>query len=163
MMEFACCSFCDFNGFPFALSNQDAEIHKIPPLLPYRSPLPLTSGVRPYKCNSCDKSFTQRCSLESHTLKVHNIQHDYAYKERRAKMYVCEECGNTTNQPDYHFNHLKTQHPYSLALSKFNDKRHFKFGDKDSNSVLMHLQNQNSNSSTITNNSSSSSVEKMEK
>jgi len=89
------------------------------------------TGVRPYKCDSCDKSFTQRCSLESHTLKVHNIQHDYAYKERRAKMYVCEECGSTTNQPDVHFNHLKTQHPYSLALSKFNDKRHFKFQDQE--------------------------------
>jgi len=121
------------------------------------------TGVRPYKCNSCDKSFTQRCSLESHTLKVHNIQHDYAYKERRAKMYVCEECGNTTNQPDNHFNHLKTQHPYSLALSKFNDKRHFKFNEQDASSVLMQLHNQNSNSSTITNHSSSSSVEKMEK
>lgn len=78
-------------------------------------------------------------------------------------MYVCEECGNTTNQPDNHFNHLKTQHPYSLALSKFNDKRHFKFNE-DGSSVLIHLHNQNSNSSTITNNSSNSgSVEKMEK
>lgn len=86
-------------------------------------------GVRPYKCNMCEKSFTQRCSLESHTLKVHGIQHQYAYKERRAKVYVCEECGHTTTEPEVHYVHLKQNHPYSPALLKFYDKRHFKFSD----------------------------------
>lgn len=85
------------------------------------------TGVRPYKCAMCDKSFTQRCSLESHTLKVHGIQHQYAYKERRAKVYVCEECGHTTNEPEVHYMHLQDRHPYSPALLKFYDKRHFKF------------------------------------
>ncbi|RWS16142.1 protein ovo-like isoform X2 [Dinothrombium tinctorium] len=87
------------------------------------------TGVRPYKCSNCDKSFTQRCSLESHTLKVHGLSHQYAYKERRTKIYVCEDCGNTTNQPESHYMHLKLQHPYSPALAKFYDKRHFKFTD----------------------------------
>lgn len=87
------------------------------------------TGVRPYKCNMCEKSFTQRCSLESHTLKVHGIQHQYAYKERRAKVYVCEDCGYTTTDPEVYYLHLKQNHPYSPALLKFYDKRHFKFSD----------------------------------
>ncbi|XP_023241966.1 transcriptional regulator ovo-like [Centruroides sculpturatus] len=87
------------------------------------------TGVRPYKCGTCDKSFTQRCSLESHRLKVHGIGHQYAYKERRTKMYVCEECGHTSDEPEVHYLHLKRRHPYSPALLKFYDKRHFKFRD----------------------------------
>lgn len=87
----------------------------------------LFSGVRPYKCSLCEKSFTQRCSLESHCLKVHGVQHQYTYKERRTKVYVCEECGHTTSQPEIHYLHLKDKHPYSPALLKFYDKRHFKF------------------------------------
>lgn len=42
-------------------------------------------------------------------------------------MYVCEECGHTTNEPEVHYLHLKDNHPFSPALLKFYDKRHFKF------------------------------------
>ncbi len=42
--------------------------------------------MRPYKCNLCEKSFTQRCSLESHCLKVHGVAHQYDYKQRRSKV-----------------------------------------------------------------------------
>ena len=48
--------------------------------------LPLFPGVRPYRCHHCEKSFTQRCSLESHCLKVHGVNHQYEYKQRRSKV-----------------------------------------------------------------------------
>lgn len=140
-------------------------------------------GVRPYKCNMCEKSFTQRCSLESHCLKVswliiyspflerflslnnysyilprvnkfyrlrltnvndsllqvHGMQHQYAYKERRTKVYVCEECGHTTGEPEVHYVHLKDNHPYSPALLKFYDKRHFKFTNSSFANMLLQV------------------------
>ena len=115
------------------------------------------SGVRPYKCNLCEKSFTQRCSLESHCLKVHGVAHQYDYKQRRSKvrenmqraieetfcksllaqMYVCEDCGHTTAEPEIHYLHLKDNHPYSPALLKFYDKRHFKFNNSNFASMLL--------------------------
>ncbi|XP_021954043.1 protein glass isoform X4 [Folsomia candida] len=97
------------------------------------------TGVRPYKCNMCEKSFTQRCSLESHCLKVHGMQHQYAYKERRTKVYVCEECGHTTGEPEVHYVHLKDNHPYSPALLKFYDKRHFKFTNSSFANMLLQV------------------------
>jgi hypothetical protein len=50
------------------------------------------SGVRPYKCALCEKSFTQRCSLESHCLKVHGVTHVYDYKQRRSKVNKLNIC-----------------------------------------------------------------------
>lgn len=74
------------------------------------------TGVRPYKCEQCDKSFTQRCSLESHMRKVHGVLHNYGYKERRNKVFVCEECGFTSELFDVYVSHLKMLHPFSAAL-----------------------------------------------
>lgn len=54
-------------------------------------------GVKPYNCNQCEKSFTQRCSLESHMDKIHGVKHDFTYKQRREKIYVCEDCGHSTH------------------------------------------------------------------
>lgn len=51
-------------------------------------------GVRPYKCEQCDKSFTQRCSLESHMRKVHGVLHNYGYKERRNKVLFLNPFSN---------------------------------------------------------------------
>ncbi|XP_028262158.1 putative transcription factor Ovo-like 1a [Parambassis ranga] len=74
------------------------------------------TGVRPYKCTLCDKAFTQRCSLESHMKKIHSVTLSYAYKERRNKLYVCEECGHTAATQDELLLHLHTLHPDSPLL-----------------------------------------------
>ncbi|OXB53290.1 hypothetical protein ASZ78_016840 [Callipepla squamata] len=76
------------------------------------------TGVRPYKCSLCEKAFTQRCSLESHLKKIHGVAQRYAYKERRAKLYVCEECGGTADSQDAHLAHLRQRHPHSPLLAK---------------------------------------------
>ncbi|KAL5012590.1 hypothetical protein ScPMuIL_011141 [Solemya velum] len=85
------------------------------------------TGVRPYKCDLCEKAFTQRCSLESHCKKIHGVEYMFAYKERRKKVYVCEECGHSNNDPACHLLHLRQFHPNSQVLLKFHDKRQFKF------------------------------------
>lgn len=93
--------------------------------LPVRSLMPspvVPAGVRPYKCSLCDKAFTQRCSLESHLKKIHGVQQKYAYKERRAKLYVCEECGCTSESQEGHVLHLKEHHPDSPLLRKTSKK-----------------------------------------
>ncbi|XP_037613779.1 putative transcription factor Ovo-like 1a [Sebastes umbrosus] len=74
------------------------------------------TGVRPYKCNLCEKAFTQRCSLESHMKKIHSVTQKYAYKERRNKLYVCEECGLTAGTQDELLIHLHSLHPDSALL-----------------------------------------------
>lgn len=65
--------------------------------LPYNLIYFISTGVRPYKCNLCEKSFTQRCSLESHCLKVHGVHHQYAYKERRTKVCIFTAIINVQN------------------------------------------------------------------
>uniref|UniRef100_A0A9J7YRF5 Ovo-like zinc finger 1b n=1 Tax=Cyprinus carpio carpio TaxID=630221 RepID=A0A9J7YRF5_CYPCA len=80
------------------------------------------TGVRPYKCTMCVKAFTQRCSLESHLKKIHAVTQQYAYKERRDKLYVCEECGSTAQTRDGLQNHLQAEHPQRLIMTKSNHK-----------------------------------------
>lgn len=85
------------------------------------------TGVRPYKCERCGKAFTQRCSLESHGKKVHGVSYQFVHKQRRTKLYVCEDCGNAEGDPGLHYLHLKKYHPHNPVLMKFYDKRQFKF------------------------------------
>ena len=55
------------------------------------------------------------------------------------QMYVCEDCGHTTAEPEIHYLHLKENHPYSPALLKFYDKRHFKFNNSNFASMLLQV------------------------
>ncbi|CAM4690268.1 putative transcription factor ovo-like protein 3 [Caretta caretta] len=76
------------------------------------------TGIRPYRCHVCAKAFTQRCSLESHLCKIHGVQQNYAYRERRAKLFVCEECGFTCAAGDEYCGHVRRLHPGNSLLRK---------------------------------------------
>jgi ovo-like protein len=70
------------------------------------------TGIKPFKCSSCEKAFTQRCSLEAHLTRVHGIVHKFGFRERREKMYVCEDCGITFQENQSEFRqHVATHHP----------------------------------------------------
>lgn len=80
------------------------------------------TGIRPYKCDVCHKAFTQRCSLESHLKKIHGVQQQYAYKQRRDKLYVCEDCGYTGPTQEDLYLHVNSAHPGSALLKKTSKK-----------------------------------------
>ncbi|XP_060113766.1 putative transcription factor ovo-like protein 3 [Heteronotia binoei] len=76
------------------------------------------TGIRPYRCCVCDKAFTQRCSLESHLKKIHSVQQHYAYRERRSKLFVCEECGFTASAGEEYYGHVRQCHPAGGLVGK---------------------------------------------
>ncbi|XP_029450331.1 transcription factor Ovo-like 2 isoform X2 [Rhinatrema bivittatum] len=80
------------------------------------------TGIRPYKCEICNKAFTQRCSLESHLKKIHGVQQRYAYKQRRDKLFVCEDCGYTGPSQEALYLHVNDIHPGSAFLKKTSKK-----------------------------------------
>ncbi|KAG8524387.1 putative transcription factor ovo-like protein 3 [Galemys pyrenaicus] len=63
------------------------------------------TGIRPFRCGACGRAFTQRCSLEAHLAKVHGQPASYAYRERREKLHVCEDCGFTSARPEAYAQH----------------------------------------------------------
>ncbi|XP_078505076.1 transcription factor Ovo-like 2 isoform X2 [Lissotriton helveticus] len=80
------------------------------------------TGIRPYKCDICNKAFTQRCSLESHLKKIHGVQQGFAYKQRRDKLFVCEDCGYTGPSQEDLYLHVNSVHPGSAFLKKTTKK-----------------------------------------
>ncbi|XP_043357598.1 putative transcription factor ovo-like protein 3 [Dermochelys coriacea] len=75
--------------------------------------------IRPYPCHVCVKAFTQRCSVESHLHKIHGVQQNYAYRERQAKLFGCEECGFTWAVGDEYYGHVRRLHPGKSLLRKY--------------------------------------------
>lgn len=71
---------------------------------------PTCAGIRPFRCGACGKAFTQRCSLEVHLAKAHGQLASYAYRERREKLHVCEDCGFTSSRPDAYAQHRTLHH-----------------------------------------------------
>ncbi|XP_041107945.1 transcription factor Ovo-like 2 [Polyodon spathula] len=80
------------------------------------------TGIRPYKCEICSKAFTQRCSLESHLRKIHGMEQSFTHKQRRDKLYVCEDCGYTGKSHEALYLHLKDKHPANAVLQKTSKK-----------------------------------------
>ncbi|XP_077174821.1 putative transcription factor ovo-like protein 3 [Paroedura picta] len=76
------------------------------------------TGIRPFRCLACDKAFTQRCSLESHLGKIHGLQQHYAYRQRRSKLFVCEDCGFTSGTSEDYYRHVHQCHPAGSLMGK---------------------------------------------
>ena len=65
------------------------------------------SGERPYKCQFCDKAFTQ-----GKTLKFHLRRH------LDEKPFECSECSATFRQRDGLKRHLKSRHNFELKYDR---------------------------------------------
>lgn len=65
------------------------------------------SGERPYRCNYCDKAFTQAKSLKFH-LRRHMDE----------KPFACSECNSCFRQRDGLKRHLKTRHNIELKYER---------------------------------------------
>uniref|UniRef100_A0A8C3FGK3 C2H2-type domain-containing protein n=1 Tax=Chrysemys picta bellii TaxID=8478 RepID=A0A8C3FGK3_CHRPI len=63
------------------------------------------TGIRPYRCHVCAK--------------IHGVQQNYAYRERRAKLFVCEECGFTCAAGEEYYGHVRRLHPGNALLRTY--------------------------------------------
>jgi ovo-like protein len=39
--------------------------------------------------------------------KIHGVKHKFNYKQRREKIYVCEDCGHSTHDVREHYKHSR--------------------------------------------------------
>ena len=67
------------------------------------------SGERPYKCNYCDRAFTQ-----GKTLKFHLRRHT------EEKPFICTQCNSAFRQRDGLKRHLKARHNIDLVYERHN-------------------------------------------
>ncbi len=82
----------------------------------------------------------------------------FKYKERRAKLYVCEDCGSTTENPEEHLEHLQKFHPNSPALKRSYDRRIIKISGGSGGSASEQNNGENSNNRSSINSSTNHSI-----
>ncbi|PIO70991.1 zinc finger, C2H2 type, partial [Teladorsagia circumcincta] len=80
------------------------------------------SDLKRYLCTFCGKGFNDTFDLKRHTRThtgtispVSQIRPSLS-SESREKVFVCEECGFTSELFDVYVSHLKMLHPFSAAL-----------------------------------------------
>lgn len=66
------------------------------------------SGVKPYKCQECSRTFVRRDHLKSHMHRWHDTN------EKKSVTYKCFECGKTYNYKKSLTSHLKTHNHLRL-------------------------------------------------
>ena len=64
-------------------------------------------GQKKFECEHCKKTFSQKCNLKTHVLKMHS-----------GKKFKCQKCQKTFNQKQIFLNHMKIKHTNKTKITK---------------------------------------------
>uniref|UniRef100_A0A803J3K5 Uncharacterized protein n=1 Tax=Xenopus tropicalis TaxID=8364 RepID=A0A803J3K5_XENTR len=74
-------------------------------------------GIRLTNVRSATRHYSE-VSLESHLKQIHGVQQGYAYKQRRDKLFVCEDCGYTGPSQEDLYLHKTTKKLAAILQTK---------------------------------------------